>query len=984
MELSVGQWKGIRNKDALLDVLAASPGQLAKQKTALFQVLVGADVQTLLHFVKIACNAQERLGEAAGMLGEAVEMLACSFNGAAEVGANSVRQLAWLVAKSAPLRKALDNHCVAEDASFFHLLCSVLLHVEPTEANYASWKELLRSLPNIGLLTLKLGKALDRADAAILDGLKFFALSFIEANEFTEGLGVFLACLTAATRSLPRSDLIDELLVLASESSDLKHLAYLNALIDGAADSVALGIVGFRSILDLLDFIPSSIILEFYTVMIKIALKMSQHSNDQAINELCLIFRKQLASTVEQLCLNGIAGVLAMATCTVQSADAVFDFEAASCSQAARKGNHSASPNLLRELMTLAYGASARFATASQYFYRQLNKAVLEDRVPGHLVEMLSDTLSADFQSHFVAEFQEDIPEGGEIRFNLLDDPELIVYNILPKLAADPVRIGSIAEHLRLLCVVEKKMNNGDLENIDALLSFPVVLAAKSAGYQVCFASHLVALNLFRELVNMFEDQHDRNIQQLCRKRLLHVAELESDLLELIRGHPTYTCFTGGALNLSLLNGPSRPCSVTAPQAVETLQKAAAYVQDKATAASDARASTRLKTEDDLRIHTVPFSTEVLSWLAGGVATDDGKAKLDNALTEEEFLVLLHELRAQFGAAKNCVPLLDILDGTLEAFARLPSRDSELAVQLPRVILDIVPRIKAQGCLTQKRSQAIRRVFAHDGGEASGAALRLKIMLAESEGDEQAIVAELVPYFGEVGDAEIAPLVLQIKGFAVDLRQLYAPLHAKLEASKSVPLLTAMLELCLAELGKSATLDRDQALLQQLENLAQLAKDSYKPSSIEALLKASKDAIEQVIRSVMPRLEHSLLSHKEEVLGILKKFQQYTRTIQTICSHVKSTKDKKLLRWVPPLKRSLESALIRVKQMLEANNCHGAFWMGNLKHKGLDGKEVSAQIPLKREELDADDYGDEEEAEEEEADDGAAEDIEEATLCLSL
>lgn len=69
MELSVGQWKGVRNKDALLDVLAASPGQLSKQKTALFQVLVGADVQTLLHFVKIACNAQERLGEAAGMLG---------------------------------------------------------------------------------------------------------------------------------------------------------------------------------------------------------------------------------------------------------------------------------------------------------------------------------------------------------------------------------------------------------------------------------------------------------------------------------------------------------------------------------------------------------------------------------------------------------------------------------------------------------------------------------------------------------------------------------------------------------------------------------------------------------------------------------------------------------------------------------------------------------------------------------------------------
>lgn len=32
--------------------------------------------------------------------------------------------------------------------------------------------------------------------------------------------------------------------------------------------------------------------------------------------------------------------------------------------------------------------------------------------------------------------------------------------------------------------------------------------------------------------------------------------------------------------------------------------------------------------------------------------------------------------------------------------------------------------------------------------------------------------------------------------------------------------------------------------------------------------------------------------------------------------------------------------------MLGANNCRNAFWMGNLRHKGIDGKEVCSQVPL--------------------------------------
>lgn len=32
--------------------------------------------------------------------------------------------------------------------------------------------------------------------------------------------------------------------------------------------------------------------------------------------------------------------------------------------------------------------------------------------------------------------------------------------------------------------------------------------------------------------------------------------------------------------------------------------------------------------------------------------------------------------------------------------------------------------------------------------------------------------------------------------------------------------------------------------------------------------------------------------------------------------------------------------------MLENNNCQSAFWMGNLKHRDIEGKEVCSQVTL--------------------------------------
>ncbi|KAJ8788119.1 hypothetical protein J1605_005418 [Eschrichtius robustus] len=53
--------------------------------------------------------------------------------------------------------------------------------------------------------------------------------------------------------------------------------------------------------------------------------------------------------------------------------------------------------------------------------------------------------------------------------------------------------------------------------------------------------------------------------------------------------------------------------------------------------------------------------------------------------------------------------------------------------------------------------------------------------------------------------------------------------------------------------------------------------------------------------------------------------------------------DTKLTRHVPLLKKTLELLVCRVKAMLILNNCREAFWLGNLKNRDLQGEEIISQ-----------------------------------------
>ncbi|KAK7079255.1 Fanconi anemia group D2 protein [Halocaridina rubra] len=108
-------------------------------------------------------------------------------------------------------------------------------------------------------------------------------------------------------------------------------------------------------------------------------------------------------------------------------------------------------------------------------------------------------------------------------------------------------------------------------------------------------------------------------------------------------------------------------------------------------------------------------------------------------------------------------------------------------------------------------------------------------------------------------------------------------------------------------------------------------------------LKYSRCFLELFLRSAMPVLDSSLRMYNQEVMVLLKNMQSSTRLLQHVCTHSKVNQDTSLTRYVPPLKRCLETLVYRVKTMLVINKCSQAFWLGNLKNRDLQGEELLTQ-----------------------------------------
>uniref|UniRef100_A0A0E0Q456 Uncharacterized protein n=1 Tax=Oryza rufipogon TaxID=4529 RepID=A0A0E0Q456_ORYRU len=91
-------------------------------------------------------------------------------------------------------------------------------------------------------------------------------------------------------------------------------------------------------------------------------------------------------------------------------------------------------------------------------------------------------------------------------------------------------------------------------------------------------------------------------------------------------------------------------------------------------------------------------------------------------------------------------------------------------------------------------------------------------------------------------------------------------------------------------------------------------------------------------------LETHFGQHNDIILQMIKSLQKATKTIQTICAEAKGHKRTMITSKIPVAKRSLERFVFQVKALLHNCSTEETFWMGNLRHKDLQGQLVSSQV----------------------------------------
>ncbi|KAG9294638.1 hypothetical protein G9A89_008117 [Geosiphon pyriformis] len=139
-------------------------------------------------------------------------------------------------------------------------------------------------------------------------------------------------------------------------------------------------------------------------------------------------------------------------------------------------------------------------------------------------------------------------------------------------------------------------------------------------------------------------------------------------------------------------------------------------------------------------------------------------------------------------------------------------------------------------------------------------------------------------------------------------------------------------------------------------------------SILASVLRYGRGFIDLFLKNVLPFLDEHLKSHQDNIMSIFKHFQSATRHLQALCNHVKVAKNLLLSNMVPALKKSLEIVIFQVKAMLQHNGFSAdSFFMGNLKHRDLEGNAVSSDIPADRDSAEEDqDHENIEETEDEE------------------
>lgn len=719
--------------------------------------------------------------------------------------------------------------------------------------------------------------------------------------------------------------------ILAQSGNSGLCLAVLQNIISTAPTArwSCLGLI--KGLLEGLEGMSPSVLDSFYRAFALLA-----KDSDSVLNELMLLIKKQLLSHDYRYKRIGARGVVVVCQLLGNSDNSALlpdpdddELMRGGCSQAAGMTQKRPGADLIpsfgvRMILSLLEEAVKVLLNSDPFALAVLIDGLVEiitTNTSTHpaIVEWIADWSTAAFKDLFIRaneSEEDDEEEASEIVINLVERGE------------HAAAVSSLL--FRLLVSTERVLNDGSLESIDALSVCPIVRSDDSSLAGI-FSAKFAALCLMREIVGSFGEGSQGRLGEIvtlqawighaCARKAAYLDELQLAV-------NVKPCLIRPLRDVE--SGNNEQPSQIEEEEEQHGKILSAWLEE----ACQFRKLTPLRAGVDEALLFQPISAENIKKSLPALPVDLLKrTALDQDTSEEVRMFCLAELK--------------------DASAEVAVEVSIGLWKLHGPKREFLETVSQANCITGDALQLASDVWssAECSIELKGSAFTI---LKRGNGSFNASPLELIKN-GAPGDlikflsAEDALLLAKEK---FDLESV--------EESKSLmPLFKSLLELNTA-LFRAAEVDTVEGPIALLSHLIQYAR-LHGSGWLMGVIKGSRACLDALLKPparFFSQIEaDGVLVQTEErmrVMPLLRHLQQCTRSLQVICSHVKYTPRRlgkrkstpKASGTIPLLKRTLEALLLRVKDAVARCGCSEAFWVGNLKHRDLEGAELSSQVAV--------------------------------------
>lgn len=671
-------------------------------------------------------------------------------------------------------------------------------------------------------------------------------------------------------------------------------------------------------VLDHLDRLTLANIRLYYICLLRLALWAARQGDASLWSELQVLLRKQITSLDSQVRWYGAAALLALAH-VLGTDDIGVDSEEATCSQAPRQNYNQ---KYVESLMVL-FDAALNLGHSNLGSFIFLCEQFQVEKLDLTIVRHFNKRLSLLFEEKAIVELRS---SKCTLEHNLDGDEVLIGISLTPS------TITLAIPHLfKLLAITEKRINNGNLDSVDALLGCPLLIEDEDG-------SDLIVGNWLRVLLNSFSDQDDREVQDKCCARLNLLADLvekriprtdgnyKTSLKESVRmtGSPELVDFVSGSkiCGINGVTSRSRKRMQTRDQTNVLIPlEPIVFVKYLSSAQGMSFAfllselpRSKLSGWDDQQLSSVLNS--LLSKLPTNKSSDSDELQSLN-LTVENCNYDDHQFK--------------VLSTIVLLCAEINQRDNSDLSSIMESINSKIDASKLSGlCLVKLLELPLLR--GEVGGWASSCEAAIEYVFEDGSAVEASTILERILTLHK-GDIELIELLLNRfaevtvggKGRAIAI---YGELFKALAIVTPLDTLTAA--------------QRAGSVFEQLVSFGRqnVEDEEY----VELLLKFARLFLERFTRNGIALFSSNFISYRTAIIESLRTLQGATRALQIVCNHVKGHRAPRMT--LPPLRRALEKLLFAVKGLLQDNHCLRAFWVGNLKHRAIDGAEASSQVQI--------------------------------------